>query len=99
MGIINTLKSTWKAASTAEKIELILDAICGFGSSTLMNTIAFKHTQGMNKVQKVCVGIVANGLGIAAANAAVNAFEPYTKALGNVIDIAKAKAQEEKKDE
>ena len=99
MSIINTLRNTWKAASTAEKIELVLDAICGFGSSTLIGSIAMKHTQGMNRVQKLSVGVVTYGLSIAGANAAVNAFEPYTKALGNAIDTIKAKAQEEKKDE
>lgn len=101
MGILNSLKRSWRESTTAEKLNLVLDIICGFGAGAVGGRAMKKLAPGMNKVEKFCTGILIGGLELSAASAAVKAFEPYTDSLGKVVDTAKAKAKaaEKKEDE
>lgn len=96
MGILTTLKSTWKAASTTEKINMVLDVICGFGSAAISGQVTKKIAPGMNRVERVCSSIVLSGLSLAAAKAASDAYSPYTKAAGSIIDTVKQKNAQSK---
>ena len=61
MGILSSFKSAWKAASTAEKINMVLDVICGFGAAAkaygpytkaagdIIDTVKQKNTQSKTK--------------------------------------------------
>lgn len=96
MGILTTLKSTWKAASTAEKINMVLDVICGFGAAAIGGQVTKRIAPGMNRVERICSGIVMGGLGMAAGEAAAKAYGPYTKAAGDIIDTVKQKNAQSK---
>lgn len=100
MGIVKTLKSSWSACSTAEKINLVLDIVCGFGAGAMSGKLVKKLVPGMNKIEQICVGITMSGLGMAAGNVAAKAYEPYTESIGKILDTAKARAAAaEKKEE
>ncbi len=104
MGILTSLKSQWKAASTTEKINMVLDVLLGFGSAAISGQVTKKIAPGMNRVERVCSSIVMSGLSLAAAKAASDAYGPYTKAVGDIIDTVKKqkgaqnKAKEESED-
>ena len=89
MGILSTFKSAWKAASTTEKVEMVLDVVLGFGASAIGSQVTKKLAPNMNRVERICAGITTAGLGMAAANAAKTAYKPYTEAIGKIIDAAK----------
>ena len=95
MGIIRTIKSAWNAASTTEKINLVLDIVCGFGAGAISGRLMKKMAPDLNPIERVCASVAMCGLGMAAGEAAKNAYGDYTKALGTVIDKAKEKKDKE----
>ena len=101
MGILKAMKSSWKAATTAEKLNFVLDLICGFGAGAIGGTVTKKLLPNMNKIEQICAGITMGGLTMAAGTVAAKAYEPYTEAVGKIVDTAKAKAKaaEEKEEE
>lgn len=92
MGILKAMKASWQGATTAEKINLVLDIICGFGAGAMSGKLVKKLVPGMNKIEQICVGITMSGLGMAAGNVAAKAYEPYTESIGKILDTAKARA-------
>lgn len=100
MGILTSLKSSWAAASTAEKINLVLDIICGFGAGVISGKLTKQLAPGMNRVERICATVAMSGLGMAAGSVAAKAYEPYTESIGKIVDATKAKAAaSEKKEE
>ena len=99
MGIAKDMKAGWKRMNTAGKINLVLDILCGFGAATISGRLMKKMAPEMNRVERICAGIVMNGLSIAAGSVAANAFSPYTEGIGKVIDAAKEKEEEETEEE
>ena len=99
MGIITSIKSAWKAATTAEKIQLGIDILCGLGAGAVSRKISEQITPGMGRVTKACVNLTMCGLGMAAGDCAAHAFSDYAGAIGNAIDKAKSKSKEERKSE
>ena len=99
MGIIASLKETWAKASTADKINMVLDVICGFGAAAISGQVTKRIAPGMNRVERICSGIVMGGLGMAAGKAASDAYAPYTKAAGDIFDAVTKRAAQNKNKE
>lgn len=99
MGIITSIKSAWKSSTTAEKIHLCIDILCGFGAGAVSSKISKELTPGMGRFQRACVNLTMCGLGMAAGDCASNAFAPYCEALGGMIDKKKNKSEEGTKSE
>lgn len=95
MGILKNFTATWKAASTAEKVNMIIDVICGFGAGTLGGLALKKIAPDMTKGQKVFAGVTVMGLEMAAGDVAAKALHPFGDAVGLVVDTAKNKMKEE----
>lgn len=89
MGIFKAIKTAWAAASTAEKIDLVLDIICGFGTGAISARMMKQMAPNMGKLERFCAGVAMSGLGMAAGEAAAKAYRPYTEAIGKVADKAK----------
>lgn len=99
MGIFKSFRSAWKAASTAEKMNLVLDIICGVGTGIVAGRVTEKLLPGMNKVERVCTSIAMSGLGMAAGTAASKAYGEYTAVIGQAIDSAKEKKEQKEESE
>ena len=100
MGILKAMKASWQGATTAEKINLVLDIICGFGAGAISGSVAKKLMPNMNRVERICASITMGGLGMAMGEAAAKAYGPYTDSIGKILDTAKARAAAaEKKEE
>lgn len=102
MGIFKALTTSWKAATTAEKINLVLDIICGFGGGAMSAIVGrdLAVRSGSKLAAKITIPITACGLGMAAGNAASKALmEGIGTPLANVIDRVQAKNKKEEESE
>ena len=99
MGIFKKFGMEWKKASTADKINFVLDILCGFGSAAIGGVLTKKLAPNLNKVERVCASITMSGLGMAAGNVASKAFTPYTEGIGKIVDAIKAKPDDDQKEE
>ena len=95
MGIFKALANSWKAADTAGKINIVLDILCGFGAGAVSGKLMKKMAPEMNIIERTCASIAMCGIGMAAGEVAAKAYEPYTKAIGNIVDAAKTKEKKE----
>lgn len=91
MGILRKFSQAWKQATTIQKVETILDLLCGVGSGIASVSVTNKLTEGQNKLSKFFVGLTVTGLSLAAGDTASKALtENYGVAIANVIDRAKS---------
>ena len=97
MGILKRMKLRWKALSTKEKIDLVIDVISGVGSGFGSYIVGNKLSEGRNPIEKICIKTATAGLGLAAGKVASSELkEAYGDPLAKVIDTAKARMAEEK---
>ena len=98
MGFFDRLKLSWKRMSTAEKIGLVIDAICGSGSVLMGMTVSRKLCEDTKSVvSKVCIKTTVAGLSIAAGDISAKALrENYGNLIGEIVDRSAKKAEEEK---
>lgn len=75
MTILKRIKTGWRAMTTMDKVKLVMNMVCGFGCSVVVDDIAQKHCQGKNILEKVAIHVGTWGLGMAAGNAAGKALE------------------------
>ena len=61
MGILGAIKADWKARSTAGKIGLIIDAICGFGSMAMGQKIGDKLSEDSTRFERFCIKTATTG--------------------------------------
>ena len=91
MGFLTNLRSGLAAMTTAEKIHMALDIICGAGGGIISKTVANQITPGMSRPKKALVNFTMCGLGMVAGDVASHAFYQYADAIGTVIDKNKEK--------
>ena len=96
MGILKKLKAEWDRKSTTEKIDMVIDILCGFGATAISGRVVKQYATGMNRVEKFCSMLFVSGLTMAAGEAATNFYRPYTKAAGSIIDTVKQKGAQNK---
>ena len=95
MGFFNKTKLAWGKMSAEDKLNFILDIICGIGASAVSSTVLKKLAPNMSKLQVICASFAMCGLGMAAGETATNAWKPYTESIGKVIDGISKKENEE----
>lgn len=96
MKIFSQIRAGWKAASTADKVHIILDILCGMGTGILIYDVTAMLAPGHNKLEKALITITTSGLGLAAGNVAANTLhESYGVVLANAIDRAKDTSKKE----
>ena len=106
MGFLKKLRLGWKQASTKQKIEIVLDVICGAGSAMGAIAVGNKISEGKNFVERFCIHTVTCGLGLAAGEVASKSLmTSYGELAGDLIDKAKERRtarqilEEEEEDE
>ena len=67
-------QAEWKALSTAEKCNFVLDIICRVGAAFAGNRVGRMLTKDAGKVETICVQTFTTGLGIAAGKVAGEAI-------------------------
>ena len=100
MGIFKSLRSSWAAATTAEKVKLVLDIVCGIGAGAIGGMAGSEYAgKAKGKLTKACIIIAASGMAGAAGDAASKSLmETFGKPLASVIDGARAKNAETKEE-
>ena len=87
MNIFKRLAASWKAQTTLEKIDTIIDIITMVGSGIAGTSVAKKLGEGHNIASRACINLTCSGLSLE---------ENYGKPLAMVIDHAKSKKEENK---
>ena len=102
MGIFKSLKASWAAATTTEKINLVLDILCGLGAGSMAGIVGkdLAIRSGSKLIGKVTIPLASCGLGIAAGNVASKALmESVGEPIGKVIDRVKEKSEKKEESE
>lgn len=95
MNILKKLWLNWKSMPTAEKINIVIDTICGVGGAAGSLVAGAKLADGKGKLESACIRITAAGLGIAAADVASQALkETYGECAVKLIEKAKEASKE-----
>ena len=99
MGILKKISLTWKTMTTAEKIGMVIDIVCGAGAGVGSMIAGAKLGAGRSKIEKVCISTCTAGLGLAAADVSSQALkENYGNLAAALIDRAKEKTKEAAKE-
>ena len=99
MGILRKMRAGWKAASTAEKINMVLDVMVGIGSGLISTDIGRKLGEGHTKLGRACIRVAVFGGSLAAGEAASKALKDnYGDIAGKFIDGVKARINESKEE-
>lgn len=95
MNIFKRLAASWKAQTTLEKIDTIIDIITMVGSSIAGTSVAKKLGEGHNIASRACINLTCSGLSLAAGDIAAKQLkENYGKPLAMIIDHAKSKKED-----
>lgn len=98
MGIVKNIRAAWKAASTEQKVSIVIDIICGAGSYFLKAEMDQRIKPGHNRLERGLIGITTMGVSLAAGEAASKALsENYGGAIAAAIDKGKELISEGKK--
>lgn len=100
MGILKKMATSWKAMTTVQKIDFVLDLITGVGCTAGGLVAGAKLSEGRGRLERACIKTATLGVGLAAQKVSRGALmEEYGTPLANAIDRAKARAAAEKEKE
>lgn len=100
MKILNRIYAGWKARTTAQKIDLVLDVLTGIGSGMISADLGRKLGEGHGRFGRACIRLTVFGASSAAGSAAKKCLqENYGDILAGTIDTVKARMKDEKKEE
>lgn len=100
MGIITRGLNRWKAKTTEEKVQSVLDFVCGWGMGSVCGSIANRFTAGRDKFTRIAAAVSMSGIGMIAGDYASKALmENLGKPCIEIGKTIKAKAAEAAKKE
>ena len=95
-GIFNKLRMSWKAMTIEEKIGLVVDIMCGVGSTSMGIVAGNKMSEGRSVVEQICIKTTTAGLAIYGGELASKALkENYVPVAASLIEKVKSKSTEE----
>ena len=95
MGIIKKMIRNWKDMPTVDKVNMIIDAICGLGSSLASVKVGKELTKDSGIVEKICVRTAITGAGMAIGKMGANELKnEYGKSVATLIDKSKSRIRE-----
>lgn len=95
MKILKRLKSKWLAMTTAEKIGVGIDIVCGIGGGIITRTVGDKLTENcVTKTGRFCVRAAVMGAVLAGVESGSGYLKKnYGDPAGMIIDVATGKAK------
>ena len=94
-GFFKMLRTAWGNLSTADKINLGIDIVCGVGAAMVGKTLGDTFSENCsNRFERLCVKLVTTGGVLAGAEAGANYLKRnYGDTSGLLIDCATGKAK------
>ena len=95
MGFLKEMRRTWKEMTTAEKIGVGIDLVCGAGAALIGRKVGDKLCEGCDsKLERVLIRVTATGAVAAGAEAGSKYLKrEYGDTTGLLIDAATGKAK------
>lgn len=93
-GIFKRLRMSWKAMTTEEKVGLVVDILCGVGSTSMGIVAGNKMSEGRGVLEGICIRTTTTGLALYGGEIASKALrENYVPVAAALIDKAKEKSK------
>ena len=100
MTIFQSIRATLKAMTLEEKLNMVVDILCGIGSATIGADIGKRLSVGHKPLTRVCIRTTCSALGMAAGNVACKQLKStYVKPIAALASKAKEKTEEAKEEE
>ena len=94
MNLFKRTAASWKAKTTAEKIDFIIDIVTMIGSGLAGGTVSKQLGRGKNFASRVCINLTCSGLSMYAGDIAAKSLkENYGKPIAAAINNAKSRKE------
>ena len=99
MTIFQSIRATLKAMTLAEKLNMVVDILCGVGSTAIGTDIGKRISVGHRPLARICIRATCTGLGMAAGDIAAKQLKAsYVKPIAALVDKSKENSEETKED-